>query len=618
MVEIVFVLHPRQNAFFGELVQVLRDELSALGVQSSVSVEGFPEPLPGRVYALVPPHEWASLSGGVAPPSHLMERTVAICAEQPGTSFFDGNEPLARAAGAVFDISPASVAEWHRRGIAAERLTLGYTPRWAAPRLDLERDVHVTFLGTASARRNRLLASYAPVLARRPCRLVMVDMGRPQPVGSPGFLTGPRKRSLLERTRVLLNVHVSDRPYFEHLRVTEAILSGAVVVSEPGRGIDPLIPGVDLACGRPESLAHLASQLADDEELRGQMQAAAWAKLAEHPLSAAAERLATAAAGLARTESAGRGAAWRPAAPAPPPPAPRPPGEDPDVAVAHRALKQLRLEGIDMRRRLARLETELAGEGRGAVEVVARTPSYASARPDVSVIVALFNHERHIAEALDSVALSTLREAEVVVVDDGSEDGSAGRATEWMAAHPSVPAVLVRHRWNRGLPHARNTALDFARAPLTFVLDADNVLYPHGLTRLAAALASEPDASFAYGILQCFDSSGPGDLVSYAPWEPERLRTMNFVDAMALVRTRALRALGGYATDPRLHGWEDYDLWCGMASRGWHGVSVPEIVGRYRVAAHSMLRSTTQLSNVDARSVLEERHPELMARALAA
>ena len=79
-----------------------------------------------------------------------------------------------------------------------------------------------------------------------------------------------------------------------------------------------------------------------------------------------------------------------------------------------------------------------------------------------------------------------------------------------MAAHPSVPAVLVRHRWNRGLPHARNTALDFARAPLTFVLDADNVLYPHGLARLAAALASEPDASFAYGILQCFDGSGPG------------------------------------------------------------------------------------------------------------
>jgi glycosyltransferase involved in cell wall biosynthesis len=204
------------------------------------------------------------------------------------------------------------------------------------------------------------------------------------------------------------------------------------------------------------------------------------------------------------------------------------------------------------------------------------------------------------------------------VVDDGSEDGSGARAREWMAAHPRVPALLVRHRWNRGLPHARNTAIDFARAPLTFVLDADNALYPRGLARLVQALESDRDASFAYGILQCFEGSGPTDLLSYAPWEPGRLRVMNFVDAMALVRTRALRALGGYATDPRLHGWEDYDLWCGMASRGWRGVSVPEIVGRYRVAAHSMLRATTQISNVDARSVLEERHPGLMAAAPAA
>jgi len=90
---------------------------------------------------------------------------------------------------------------------------------------------------------------------------------------------------------------------------------------------------------------------------------------------------------------------------------------------------------------------------------------------------------------------------------------------------------------------------------------------------------------------------------------------MNYVDAMALVRTRVLRELGGYATDPRLHGWEDYDLWCGIANRGGRGVSVPEIVGRYRVAQHGMLRSMTQISNADAFSILAERHPALMAGA---
>jgi hypothetical protein len=62
-----------------------------------------------------------------------------------------------------------------------------------------------------------------------------------------------------------------------------------------------------------------------------------------------------------------------------------------------------------------------------------------------------------------------------------------------------------------------------------------------------------------------------------------------------------------------LHGWEDYDLWCRMAETGREGTAVPEIVGRYRVAEHSMLRSVTQLSHAEAFSVLAERHPRLMA-----
>ena len=141
MLEITFVLGRRQNLFFAELVQVIRDELSALGVRSSVSLDGFPAVQPGRVYALVPPHEWVALHGGTQPPPDLMARTLVICAEQPGTPYFEGNHPVAQAAGAVFDISPMSVVEWRRRGIAAERFMLGHTARWATPMLDTPRDV---------------------------------------------------------------------------------------------------------------------------------------------------------------------------------------------------------------------------------------------------------------------------------------------------------------------------------------------------------------------------------------------------------------------------------------------------------------------------------------------
>jgi hypothetical protein len=91
------------------------------------------------------------------------------------------------------------------------------------------------------------------------------------------------------------------------------------------------------------------------------------------------------------------------------------------------------------------------------------------------------------------------------------------------------------------------------------------------------------------------------------------LRTINYVDALALIRLDVLRELRGYTTDLRLYGWEDYDLWCAMAERGAAGVWVPEVVARYRVSPRSMLRSVTEISNTEAFEVLIERHPTLMA-----
>ena len=323
MTEIAFVLARRQNEFFAELVEAIRDELTALGVRSSVSLDGFPAARPGLVYALVPPHEWVALHGGVLPPPELLRRTVVLCAEQPGTTYFDGNAPVVGWAGGVFDLSPVAVAEWRRRGVRAERFTLGHTARWAAPRLDGPRDVEIAFLGSASERRNRLLATYAPILARRHCRIVVSENSRPNHSSTPGFLTGDAKRELLRRTQVLLNIHAGEQPYFEHLRVAEAILSGAVVVSEHGTGTEPLVPGAHYLSGRPETLGHLASELLENEPRRRAIQDGAFALLEQHPLSETVERFAAVAADVDRTQPVPRRAAYRPSpAPEPPPPGP--------------------------------------------------------------------------------------------------------------------------------------------------------------------------------------------------------------------------------------------------------------------------------------------------------
>jgi glycosyltransferase involved in cell wall biosynthesis len=174
--------------------------------------------------------------------------------------------------------------------------------------------------------------------------------------------------------------------------------------------------------------------------------------------------------------------------------------------------------------------------------------------------------------------------------------------------------MLLHHPINRGLGHARNTAVDFARGEFVFVLDADNLVYPLAIETLAEALDGDPQATFAYGMLEMFDEQGALGLHSHFAWEPERLAAGNFIDAMALIRRAWLHERGGYTTDARLHGWEDYDLWCAVAESGGHGVLVPTVVARYRSTRHSML-AVTNVSAVVAESLLAERHPSVFAAA---
>ena len=162
----------------------------------------------------------------------------------------------------------------------------------------------------------------------------------------------------------------------------------------------------------------------------------------------------------------------------------------------------------------------------------------------------VFDYENEIEGALDSVTASEFEPLELVIVDDSSRDGSRDRVRSWVESHPDVAARLVVHPANRGLPSARNTALAHARGELVFILDADNRVLPHALGRLAEALDSDPGAALAYGLAARVDDAGRAlGLMNLHPWEPERLRVTNYIDAMAMIRADVLRRLGGYATE---------------------------------------------------------------------
>jgi GT2 family glycosyltransferase len=618
MPELAFVIAEGQNNFFIELAQAITDELKHLGVASSIVRGEFPTPRPGLVYVLIAPHEYFRLAGPLPwPQEALLARSVLLCAEQPGSSFFEENSQLARHAGAVFDVNPWAARELVRRGIRAEHFQLGYTARWHVPEREGGRDIDIAFMGSMTHRRAVHLASYARLLTRRRCHILLSDGSHANPGPSPSFVTGESKRALLARTKVLVNLHQNDDlPYFEWLRATEALLAGCVLVSEHSAGFQPLRPGEHFVSGRPETLGVLANSLVDDDEARRAIQTRAQELLeGELPLAASVEKLVSAArhldeAPLPAERSLRRPRILhRPAAPSGPQPANV--TDNLDAAVIRGALKDVRLELIEMRRHVRQREGAARDGQAPSLAVHQASAAHDAARPRISVLMAMHNHGEQAITALESAAASTYDDdLELIVVDDGSTDESLAQITDWIAGQPEVPALLLRQAVNGGLPSARNAALGYARGEFCFILDADNSVYPHALGRLTEALDEDPGAAFAYGLLEWFDSNGPVGLKNAFAWEPRRLRVANHIDAMALIRTATLRRFGGYTTDRRMYGWEDYELWCRFAEEGEYGVLVREIIARYR-ASHGMARFT-DISTSAAYSALAERCPKLM------
>lgn len=619
----------RQNYFFVDLVTALRYELDRIGVPSFVSTDGFPTPRQGLVYVLFPPHEYFALERRM-PSQEVLARTIFVCAEQPGTSHFEQNVELAPVAGALFDLNRQSIREFASRGLDAQHLPLGYSGYWDRGWDDSDRDVDLTFLGAATERRLKYLAGYTPVLSRHRTRLIITDNSGPNSKASANFLVGDEKLALLRRSKVVLNIHQDRIPYFEWQRVVESVHSGCVVVSEHSTDFEPFVPGVHFLSGLPGSLALLAEELLEDDRMRASMQQEALACLRQQqPLRASAASLVEAGR-MVNSRPRPHLVRWVP-------PAwtterrsvresVRKEGlEEPvvldagssEVAVLRRSVKDLRLELQDVRRGLARARALTGARAPlPAVRKAWEAPAYrAVGAPRVSVVTALYNQAQWILDALGSVATSTYRDLEMIVVDDGSTDGSGDRVRAWSDANPRIPLLVLQHPLNRGLPSARNTGLDFARGEFVLVLDSDNKILPGCVARLIEALDADPGAAFAWGMLAAFDEDGYQRLISFFPWDPWRLRNGNYIDALALLRTNTLRNLGGYTLDRRLYGWEDYDLYCRIAEQGGRGIFVPEVVASYRQSPASM-RTLTDISTVAAFGALAERCPKLMRGAV--
>lgn len=109
-------------------------------------------------------------------------------------------------------------------------------------------------------------------------------------------------------------------------------------------------------------------------------------------------------------------------------------------------------------------------------------------RSPVSVVIPLYNHEKYIEAALESVFTQTRPPAEIIVIDDGSKDGSAELASRLCSRYPG--AVFWSHP-NRGAHNTINTGLMRATQPVLAILNSDDIFHPRRLERSLAVMEAE-------------------------------------------------------------------------------------------------------------------------------
>lgn len=299
---IVFVLSPFQNAFFHELADALAGELTDAGADALVTTEPADHQVTDDdVFVLVPPHEYVALEGRAFVDHPVVAaRTIGLSAEQPHQVFFTANVEVGRGLGAAIDFSALAVQRMRELGLPARHLAFGYTRRWdryATRRIPAEGPPRVLYLGNKQPRRLGVLAAAAPALARHRATLLVSDNESPNRGTGPTFVAGDDKRALLASTRLLVNVHQSDEPYFEWLRFVEAAHCGAPVLSEVSRHSEPFVPDVHFATFDGD-LGERLDALVDDDDRLAELAAAAYERLRAMPLSTGLSVLVDAAGGL--------------------------------------------------------------------------------------------------------------------------------------------------------------------------------------------------------------------------------------------------------------------------------------------------------------------------------
>ena len=223
--------------------------------------------------------------------------------------------------------------------------------------------------------------------------------------------------------------------------------------------------------------------------------------------------------------------------------------------------------------------------------------------PKVSVVLPVFNVERYVAASIQSVLAQTYVDFELVIVDDGSTDGSLRLCQQF-----TDPRIRIIQQQNRGLAGARNTGIRQAKGEYIALLDSDDLFAPEKLQRHVEHLDRSPKVGISFSRSAFIDDNGQP--LGY--YQMPKLKDITTPDILCrnpigngsapVIRRQVFQEIGvqkdlygvveDFFFDDSFRQSEDIECWLRMAIQtSWLFEGIPEPLTLYRVNAGGLSAS---------------------------
>jgi glycosyltransferase involved in cell wall biosynthesis len=211
-------------------------------------------------------------------------------------------------------------------------------------------------------------------------------------------------------------------------------------------------------------------------------------------------------------------------------------------------------------------------------------------KPKISVILPVYNGQDYLAEAIDSVLSQSFSDFELIVINDGSSDGSAAIIEKW-----DDPRVRFYQQSNKGLAATLNRMILLAKGLYIARQDQDDVSLPSRFERQVAFLDANPDVGMVGTSAEIWVGNERTNRFLRHPTDDAALKfgllfDNHFVHSSVMIRQSVFERIGGYSEDFSRQPPEDYELWSRVMKK-YMLANLPDVLLAYREIEGSMSRT---------------------------